>query len=270
MVLGRLGIIGFGNMGSAITKGLVDNGLFMASDIHVHDIDVKKQAKAKAAGHFIHTSIKELSKSSNSIIISVKPKDVIDVVKELVDIPKDMLIISVAAGVSLKTIESVLVDRPVVRVMPNTPCMVGAGVCVLARGSKVKNSHIEKVTSIMRSIGFVSELPETLMDAVTGLSGSGPAYVAIIIDALADGGVKVGLPRDTALKLAAQTVFGTAKMILEKRLHPALLRDMVASPGGTTIEGISVLETSGIRAALIDAVEAAAKKSKNLSHEGLS
>ena len=264
MTLGRLGIVGYGNMGSAIVKGLTDNGLFMASDIHVYDIDKDKLDKAGAEGNFTHTSIEELAQSSDTVIVAVKPKDISDVLKALQRISDEKLIISIAAGVSLETIESFLGEKPVIRVMPNTPCMVGAGVNVLTRGSKASDKHVEKATKILSTIGFVSEVPETLMDAVTGLSGSGPAYVALIIDALSDGGVKMGLPRSMALKLAAQTVFGSAKMILEMGLHPTRLRDMVASPGGTTIEGIAVLEANGLRSALIKAVEASTMKSKKL------
>ena len=264
MILGTLGVIGFGNMGSAIIKGLVKAELFMPSDIHVCDIDKAKLEKARSAGHFIHSSVIECGEASSIVIVAVKPKDTSDVLYELQNISDKTLIISIAAGITLPTIESMLPEMPVIRVMPNTPGMVGAGVSVISRGSKVSDEHVEKAKTIMSAIGFVHEVPEMLMDAVTGLSGSGPAYVAIMIDALSDGGVKMGLPRSMALKLAAQTVFGTAKMILEKRIHPAQLRDMVASPGGTTIEGISVLEEHAFRSALIKAIEAASIRSKEL------
>ena len=265
MSLGTIGIIGFGNMGSAIITGLVTANLFMPSDIHVNDRYGKKLARADAAGHFTHTSVEELGTSSNTIIIAVKPMNVLDVLYDLRDISNDTLIISIAAGVTIKTMKSTLKNNPIIRVMPNTPCMVGAGMSALSCDPETTNEHVEKAKTIMGAVGLVSVVPEKLMDAVTGLSGSGPAYVATMIDALSDGGVKMGLPRDTAVKLAAQTVFGTAKMILEKEIHPAKLRDMVTSPGGTTIEGISVLEASAFRAALIEAVEAATMKSKELS-----
>jgi pyrroline-5-carboxylate reductase len=265
MLLGILGIIGFGNMGSAIVKGLINANIFMPSDIHVVDIDEEKLASAKADGHFTHSSVEELGELSNTIMVAVKPKDVPGVLQELRNISDDTLIISIAAGVPIREIEAVLGQKPVIRVMPNTPCMVGAGVSVISRGSKATDADFEKARTILSSVGFVSEAPESLMDAVTGLSGSGPAYMALMIDALSDGGVKMGLPRNTALKLAVQTMFGTAKMILEKGIHPARLRDMVASPGGTTIEGISALEAGGFRAALIKAVEMASLKSKELS-----
>ncbi len=264
MAFGTLGIIGFGNMGSAIAGGLVKSNIYMPSDIHVYDIDGDKLAGAKNNGHFVHSSIEELGESSGTIILAVKPKDVDGVLNSLKDFSNIELLISVAAGVSTTKIESVLKDIPVIRVMPNTPCMVGAGAIVITRGSKALDDHTKKVKTIMGAIGFVTELPETHMDAVTGLSGSGPAYVAIMIEALTDGGVRMGLPRDTALKLAAQTVFGTAKMILDNDIHPSKLRDMVTSPGGTTIEGIAVLEEGAFRGTLIEAVEAATLRSEEL------
>lgn len=264
MAVATLGFVGFGNMGFAIVKGLVDAELFMPSDIHIVDADEKRLAKANAEGHFTHFSVDELREVSEAVVIAVKPKDVSGVLEELKGISDKALIISIAAGISLKTIEAAFPENPVIRVMPNTPCMVGAGANVIARGSNVSDEDVDEAKKILGAVGFVSELPESLMDAVTGLSGSGPAYVAVMIEALSDGGVKMGLPRATALKLAAQTVFGTAKMILEKGIHPAKLRDMVASPGGTTIEGLSVLEDSAFRAALINAVEAAAMKSEEL------
>lgn len=265
MSYGTLGFIGYGNMGSSIVKGLLASNQYMPSDIHIADSDAEKLEKANEEGHFTHTDIAEAGELSDAVVIAVKPKDVPGVLTALAGIAPETLIISIAAGVMLTDIEQKLPRNPVIRVMPNTPCMVGAGVSVIARGSKADDSHVEAARSILGATGFVSELPESLMDAVTGLSGSGPAYVAIMIDALSDGGVKMGLPRNIALKLAAQTVFGTAKMILEKGMHPAKLRDMVASPGGTTIEGIAALEANAFRAALIEAVEAATLRSEDLS-----
>ncbi len=264
MALGTLGIIGLGNMGSAIVGGLIKSNIYMPSDIHVYDIDGDKLAKAKNRGHFVHSSIEELGESSSTIILAVKPKDVEGVLNGLKKISNIELLISVAAGVSTTKIESVLKDIPVIRVMPNTPCMVGAGAIVITKGSKALDKHTGKAKTIMGAIGFVIELPETQMDAVTGLSGSGPAYVALMIEALTDGGVRMGLSRDTALKLAVQTVFGTAKMIIENGIHPSALRDMVASPGGTTIEGIAALERGAFRSTIIEAVEAATLKSQKL------
>jgi len=260
-----IGIIGYGNMGSAIVKGLVDAGVFMPSDIHVADVDDGKLKKARAEGYFTHGSVRELAELSGTIVAAVKPGNLADVLGELRDIPDDRLVVSIAAGVTLSVLERALPDNPVIRVMPNTPAMVGAGVSVFSRGSKAGGEHAGYVRKILGAVGYVCEVPEPLMDAVTGLSGSGPAYAAVVIDALAEGGVLMGLRRDTALELAARTVLGASRMILERGLHPAELRDMVASPGGTTIEGISVLEDGAVRSALIRAVEAAALKARELS-----
>ena len=264
MAMGTFGVIGFGNMGSAIVSGLVKSEICMPSDIHVHDIDSEKMAKAKDYGHFVHPSVEELGKSSVTILLAVKPKDINEVLKGLKKIKTIELVISVAAGISTAMIESVLPDIPVIRVMPNAPCMVGAGAIAISRGLNAADKHSEKAKIILGATGFVTELPETLMDAVTGLSGSGPAYVALMIEALSDGGVKMGLPRQTALMLAVQTVLGTAEMIMEKGIHPSKLKDMVSSPGGTTIEGIAALESGAFRGTIIDAVEAATIRSKEL------
>jgi len=260
-----LGLIGYGNMGSAIIKGLMSSNQYMPSDIHIVDADENKREEARTEGHFVHDSVTALAEKADAVIIAVKPKDVPKILADLEGLTAEILIISIAAGITIPVIEAALPDSPVIRVMPNTPCMVGAGVSVMSRGSKAGDEHVEAAGKILGAVGFVSEVPENLMDAVTGLSGSGPAYIAVMIDALSDGGVRMGLPRNMALKLAAQTVFGTAKMILEKGMHPSRLRDMVASPGGTTIEGIAALEANGFRSALIEAVEAATLRSEELS-----
>ena len=260
-----IGVIGFGNMGSAIISGLVDSNLYMASDIHVTDRDFDLTARAESNGHFIHETVAGIAGVANLLIIAVKPKDMKGILRELDTIDPAITVISVAAGVSIKTIQSFLTESPVVRVMPNTPAMVGAGVSVISGGARAGEKHLEQTRAVFRTLGYVHEVPEILMDAVTGLSGSGPAFVAIMIDALADGGVRMGLSREIALNLAAETVQGTAKMIIDKGIHPDRLRDMVASPGGTTIEGVSVLEERGIRSAFIEAVTAATERSRDLS-----
>jgi pyrroline-5-carboxylate reductase len=175
------------------------------------------------------------------------------------------LILSIAAGVTLAQMTQALGEgRRLVRVMPNTPCLVGASASGYAAGPGASADDVRLVDRPLNSVGKAFPLPEKLLDAVTGLSGSGPAYVFVLIEALADGGVRAGLPRDVALQLAAQTVFGAAKMLLETGLHPAALKDQVASPGGTTIAGLHALEQGGFRAALIDAVVAAANRSMEL------
>jgi len=177
-------------------------------------------------------------------------------------------VVSIAAGITLKQLAELLgSDTRLVRVMPNTPCLVGASATGYSVGPKATAADGELVGKLFRSVGNAFAVPENLLDAVTGLSGSGPAYVYVMIEALADGGVRVGLPRDIALSLAAQTVFGAAKMVLETVSHPAALKDAVASPGGTTIAGLHALERAGFRAGLMDAVEAAAKRATELGQK---
>ncbi len=264
MTSATLGLIGYGNMGSAILNGLVEAGTIRRSAIHVFDIDNGKRDKAVKAGYTVHGSIVGMAKSADTVILAVKPKDIETVASELSQIDTVGLVISIAAGIPIVQIESAVGEKPVIRVMPNTPCMVGTGAVVLARGTFAGDQHIEQATAIMGVTGTVTELSEEEMDAVTGLSGSGPAYVAVFIDALADGGVKMGLPRPTAQMLAAQTVYGTAKLMVDRNIHPATLKEMVTSPGGTTIAGLAALEDGGFRATIMDAVEAAARRSKEL------
>ena len=172
------------------------------------------------------------------------------------------MVISVIAGLTLKSLETYFVQQPVVRVMPNTPVAVGEGMSAIALGKNTSELNGKTVETIFNAVGKAVILQESAIDAVTGLSGSGPGYAFVMMDALADAGVKVGLPRQISIMLAAQTLLGAAKMVLETGEHPAVLRDKVTSPGGTTIAGIHVLEQKGVRAALIDAVEAATNKSK--------
>jgi pyrroline-5-carboxylate reductase len=175
------------------------------------------------------------------------------------------LVVSIAAGITLRQLgEGLGADRRIIRVMPNTPCLVGAGASGYCLGSVATAEDGVLVERILTAVGRAYRLPENLLDAVTGLSSSGPAFVAVMIEALSDGGVRMGLPRDVATALAAQTVFGTAKMVLEAGLHPGVLKDMVASPGGTTIAGLHALERGGLRAALMDAVEAATRRAVEL------
>ena len=264
MESGKLGIIGYGNMGAAIIRGLISAGLYKAGNITVYDVDSDKRDAAGKDGCSVTDTADEVGAAVDTVIVAVKPGYVCSVLEGLDSLNAETLVISVAAGVTISSIEAALGDNPVVRVMPNTPCMVGEGASALARGTSAGDTHAATAMEIMGALGYACEVPESLMDAVTGLSGSGPAYVALVIDALSDGGVKMGLPRPTALKLAAQTVLGAAKMIVDGDMQPSALRDMVTSPGGTTIEGISVLESRAVRSAFIDAVEAAVWKAEEL------
>jgi pyrroline-5-carboxylate reductase len=209
---------------------------------------------------------REVVADSDVLLLAVKPQNVPALLAELRPlVSANHLIVSIAAGITLQQLaEGLGADRRLVRVMPNTPCLVGASASGYTPGEAATLDDISLVDRLLNAVGRAFRLPENLLDAVTGLSGSGPAFVAVMIEALADGGVRVGLPRDVAAALAAQTVLGTAKMVLEAGLHPAQLKDMVASPGGTTMAGLHVLERGGLRAALMDAVEAATRRSMEL------
>jgi len=200
------------------------------------------------------------------LFLAVKPDQVAGVLGEIepqLD-PKRHLLVSIAAGVTLARLEAAAPGQRFIRVMPNTPALVGASASACAGGSAVTKADGDLILQLLGSVGLVFGVREKLLDAVTGLSGSGPAYAFLMIEALADGGVAAGLPRDIAQKLAAQTLLGAAKMVLETGLHPGALKDAVCSPGGTTIEAIHELERGGVRAALISAVRASAEKSKQL------
>lgn len=260
-----IGCIGTGNMGSAIMLRLatgLDPALLM-----IYDKDTaRSDTLSRGAGISVSSTPQSLASESGVVIIAVKPDAVPAVIGEIRGALKPgAIIVSIAAGVSIAAIE-VLTGSPVkiVRVMPNTPSMVGEGMSVLSPNDHVDEQSLLEVEQIFSKIGKVTVLPEKLMDAVTGLSGSGPAYVFTFIQALADGGVKLGIPRDKAIMLAAQTVLGSAKYVLESGEDPAALRGRVTSPGGTTIEGIHVLERSGFSGIVMDAVEKAAQKSQKM------
>ena len=201
------------------------------------------------------------------ILLCTKPHDVADSLREIsiAGHATPMLAISIAAGITLDALETAAsANIRIIRAMPNTPALVGKGAAAYCLGSRATHQDGDCARSLLGAVGLAVEVPERLMDAVTGLSGSGPAYVYLVIEALADGGVRTGLPRADALKLAAQTVLGAAAMVLETGIHPAVLKDMVTSPGGTTIAGLAELERQGLRSALIDAVEVATRRAAEL------
>ena len=263
--LPTIAFLGAGQMAEAIIRGLLRANVapsrLFASDIRRERLDVLHAD----LGITVCDSNREALEQGQVAIIAVKPQDAPVLLQDMRAAREDQLIISIAAGVRMASIEAALPPGvPVVRVMPNTPAFVLEGMAVLARGSHASDSHEAIARAIFSSIGRVQVLPESKMDAVTALSGSGPGFVALIIEGLADGGVAAGLPRDTALELAAQTVLGTAKLMLERGLHPGVLKDMVASPGGTTIAGLAELENRSVRGALIQAVLAATRRSEEL------
>ncbi|MBI2843231.1 MAG: pyrroline-5-carboxylate reductase [Armatimonadetes bacterium] len=263
----RLAIIGTGAMGQTLCRGLINTGTYSAREIVIADIDKERLAKfSREVGTDTAGNV-EAASSSSITIIAVKPAAVPQVLDEVSGyIGTEQMVVSIAAGVTVQQIGSKLRSGvPVIRAMPNTPCLVGEGATAISRGKDAMDTHVERALTIFGSVGKVIEVPERLMDAVTGLSGSGPAYIYTAIEALADAGVHAGLAREQAAFLAAQTVLGAAKMVIETGKHPAELRDAVASPGGTTIAGIAALERDAFRAALFDAVEAAVMRSRELS-----
>ncbi len=263
----KIAFIGGGNMAEALIKGLIAAGTAKPEQILVADISADRLAHlGKAYGIIIQKSNLDAAREAGLIILSVKPQVIERVLGEMASAVDDgKLVISIAAGVAVAKIEKALrAGSRVVRVMPNTPALVLAGAAALAGGKNATGDDMVLAQSIFNSVGRSVVVDEKLMDAVTGLSGSGPAYVFVIIDALSDAGVKAGLPRKLALELAAQTVYGSAKMVLETKEHPGKLRDMVTSPGGTTIEGLHALEKGKLRATLMNAVEAATARSKEL------
>jgi pyrroline-5-carboxylate reductase len=262
-----LGVIGAGRMGAALIHGLLkarvlEANQIMASDVEISVLDqLKTQTGIKVAGKNT-----EVAKQSEVILIAVKPDVVRTALQEIRPfVGKDHLIISIAAGVALKDIEANLSRGcRVVRVMANTPCLVGEAATAFSLGEHARPEDSELVKAIFETVGLAIQMDEKHLDAVTGLAASGPAYVFLMIEALSDGGVKMGLPRRVATQLAAKTVFGAAKMVLEMKKHPGELKDMITSPGGTTIAGLHALEERAFRAALIEAVEAASRRAKEL------
>jgi len=267
MLKERIGFIGGGKMAEALAKGIINASLSSVDKIIASDVDKKRcQILEKDTGIKTTQENKKITSESDIIILAVKPNIIGSILKELRnDITPRHLVVSIAAGIPLDFIESALNKGcRVVRVMPNTPCLVGETAAGYALGKAATRDDGKLVGEILNAVGKSYLLEEKHLDAVTGLSGSGPAFVYTVIEALSDGGVKMGLPRDISTKLAAQTVLGSAKMVLESGMHTGELRDFVTSPGGTTIAGLHALEKGSIRNALIDAVETATKKSKRL------
>jgi pyrroline-5-carboxylate reductase len=266
----KIGFVGAGMMAEALMKGIISAGVATAEDIVASEIvPARRDYITKTLK--VRTTVDNLdvAKSSSVIILAVKPQQIANVLEELKTVmTPGHLVISIAAGIKVDFIEKHIGGNVrVVRVMPNQPCQVGASASAFALGKSAKPEDKDTVQKILNSVGIAFPMDEKYLDAVTGLSGSGPAYIYMIIEAMADGGVLAGLPRDVSIALAAQTVLGAAKTVLETKKHPGELKDMVASPAGTTIEGIRILEQYSVRAAFIDAVEAGALKSTELGNK---
>lgn len=264
----KLGVIGAGNMGAAIIRGYVKTGAnpeeIMVCGHHPERLQVLREE----TGIGLTDAISDLAAWCDVLLIAVKPKDVEAVLRGAAPaLKKDTVLVSIAAGKRLEDLQATLLsagsrtDR-IIRGMPNTPATVGEGMTALCRSGSVPDGSFAEVRSLFQGIGRAVEIPESMMDAVTGLSGSGPAYVFLFIEALADGAVAEGMPRTQAYEFAAQTVLGAAKMVLESGQHPGELKDAVCSPGGTTIEAVRSLEENGFRSTVMNAVIAAAEKSK--------
>ncbi len=263
----KIGFLGAGKMATALAKGFVRTGLVKPSSLIASDILAgARQAFAKETRARTTAVNADVVRFASVIILAVKPAQVADLLAEVREhfVTKPLLL-SIAAGVPLARLEGALPDGArVIRVMPNTPALVGAAASAYALGKAARPADDRLAHKLLSAVGLAWPVPEALLDAVTGLSGSGPAYAFLMIEALSDGGVAAGLPRDVAVKLAAQTLLGSATMVLETGLHPGALKDMVTSPGGTTIEGVHELEKGKLRGTLISAVRAATEKSKKL------
>jgi pyrroline-5-carboxylate reductase len=263
----KVGFIGAGNMGEALIRGLVNANVVAPEAIWASDVRLERLKELDSQyGIQLAPDNLDVVRQADVVIMAVKPQIMAAVLREIAPVlTRRKLMISLAAGVSTARIRATL-GREVrlIRVMPNTPALVLEGVTAIAKAEGLEADDLDVAGEIFSAVGRVVVLDEELLDAVTGLSGSGPAYVAVVIESLADGGVKMGLDRRTAMTLATQTVLGAAKLLLETGMHPGALKDMVSSPGGTSIAGISALEEGGIRTTFIKAVERATGRSKEL------
>lgn len=263
----KLAFIGAGNMAEALIRGLIQTGACQPSQLTAVDLREEQRRKLQGAyGVTVSADPRSAASQANILVLATKPQSFPSMLPQIAGaFSSDTLLISVAAGVPLTALERTLGGQArLVRAMPNTPALIGAGATAIAAGSLADEHDLQLAHTIFSSVGYCCTVPETSLDAVTGLSGSGPAYVFLIIEALADAGVKVGLHRSVAQTLAAQTVMGSAKLLIETGEHPGRLKDQVTSPGGTAIAGLHTLEQGSLRTTLINAVEAATERAKQL------
>lgn len=266
----RIACIGAGQMASALVRGWVSQGLCAATDIVASDPDpeARRRFAQVLPGARVELTNRAAVEQAKIVLLATKPHQLEQVAQEIRPALSDeTLLVCVAAGVSLARLTAWFATERIIRVMPNTPCLVGHGASAFALGPRATEGDAELVQKMMSAVGIAFRLDESYLDAVTGLSGSGPAYVYMLIEALSDGGVRVGLPRAVASALAAQTVRGAAEMVLVLGEHPAVLKDRVASAGGTTIAGLQALEEQGLRSAAIAAVVAATRRAGELGRE---
>lgn len=263
----KIGFIGGGNMGGAIIGGIVSSGIYKACDISVVDL-FKENVEKLISKYKIKDGInnKEIAVNSDILFLAVKPNVIDEVILEVKDyISDDCIVVSIAAGKSIDSLSSFFGEKvKIVRVMPNTPALVGEGMAAICKNDNVSDDEIQKISEIFNCFGKAEVVPEKMMDIVTAVSGSSPAFVYMFIEAMADAAVLGGMPRTQAYKFAAQTVLGSAKMVLDTGMHPGELKDMVCSPSGTTIEAVAELEKLGMRTAVIEAVRVCEAKSKSM------
>ncbi len=265
----KLGFIGAGNMGEAILRGVIQADVVTADHIYIFDPHQEKVKSLQAElGVLTAQSSRAMIAACDVVVLAVKPNICQLVLEECSNAFAGKALISIVTGWSRKSLAALLPETcRILRVMPNTPCMVGEGMTAFDADETLEQEELIFAKKIFSSIGQVALVPTRLMDAVTGVSGSGPAYVYLFIEALADGGVRAGLPRDLAYQLAAQTVVGAGKMVLETGRHPGALKDAVCSPGGTTIEAVAALEKAGLRHAVLDAVKACVEKANAMNQD---
>lgn len=263
--MAKLGVIGGGVMGEALLSRLLAQGMYQPGDIIVSEPQSQRQAFLNQRyGVQVTADNQAVVSVASVLLLAIKPQVFDQVVTALALGQHRQLVISILAGTSLQRLESAFPEQPVIRAMPNTPATVGAGMTAIAAGRYAQPDDVQLAQQIFAAVGEVVEVPESLMDAVTGLSGSGPGFVAVMIEALIDGGVAAGLPRAIATQLALQTVRGTAELLQTTGMHPAELKDRVTSPGGTTIAGVAHLESAGFRSAVIEAVRTAYRRAQAL------
>lgn len=261
----KLGFLGAGAMGGAILTGAIETGVVKPADTYVYDISEMIKTKYRELGCNIVDSAEELGNSCDIVVLSLKPQYAKGGLEQLGESADGKALISIMAGLTTETIRNWTKGNfRLLRLMPNTPALVGAGAFALDANTDLTADEKDFAEKLFTSIGIVEWMPEALIDTACGLSGAGPAYIYMVIEALADGGVLKGLPRPTAMKLAAQTVYGAAKMVLETGKHPGELKDMVCSPGGNTIVGVKTLEDHGVRGAFIDTVGKATERAQEL------
>lgn len=263
----NIGFIGGGNMGEALIRGILGASLFTADRVHVFDVSAQRMDHLRRTYSLQAASdIAAMAETCQILVIAVKPQNIVPVFEGIRQhLSHKPIVVSIAAGIALSTISQALPEGPaIVRVMPNAPALVLQGASALSRGPKVSDGQMELVLSLFRSVGSAVEVDEKWMDAITGLSGSGPGYILLVIESLIEAGVLLGIPRQISKELVVQTVVGTALMAKETGKHPTELKDIITSPGGTTIRGLQVLEDEAVRGAFMRAVEAATQRSIEL------